>query len=259
MFAGQAEITGYLPEVYSIRELQEAQLNELVSTIRSEAEQFAQTQSDKVRVQVLLEAIGNADKTGELLTNENISDSRARMVAGYLEGRLPTENLTVKISHHSRGDEQNARKVVVTWKFQAIPPASPSTLKQGEERSAIAALLVALVAGLLSLALVVLVFFIKRKATTNTGKINTVKPEEKTEVLPAIGQNKVRYGVKVKIRSDGSYILPFRYDKDPSRFISKSARNHAKKEVVQCIRDSNRLEEINRLIKEGTITTIGPA
>jgi hypothetical protein len=246
----EIKVTGYAIGEFAVKGNVERQLERvsaLISSLRPPGSQIE------------FSIIGCADQAGTSARNDQLGRSRAEEVKAFLSVKFPDAR-TVAMT---KGDEMDARAVVVKWKFvsaHASPaqstPKTSTWLWQAVLSGGSVMLLIVVVVGF-----VLVVFFgSKKKASRETAEV----PEPPTIPALAVAEtsemrlvqveiNGERYSVPV-VRKDGVWHTPFQTQIDPTKAIFRKEFRDAANAVKSCVKNQPYYASvIEKLIAEGTI------
>ena len=256
IFANQIEITDYPIGGYSIKELQKAQLDKLASSILLKLDNLKKQIGSDHKIEISIEIVGYADKTGKLSENDRIGEDRARLVKEYLAARISD----AKFSTYSRGDEQNARKVSVVWKFStvALPAQGRIVIQKEKISSALNWLLIGVIALGLMILLVLTLLHLKTKKLPGEIPAKTAFPTRPDRVeFISIELDKRCFKIPVTVKTTDKeefWITPFPTKQNNSRFLSKRNKHDVKTQLRQCLKDLSYRQIVTDLLKQEIIT-----
>lgn len=231
--AGEVEIVGFGPGEFAIKgnletETKEKIINQIASEITSQ----------KSILDITI--VGYADNTGLSSENDELGRKRAEQMKLILMQKFPT----AKIIALTKGDSENARKVVVSWK---INPLIEVYKKEKPNQ------IIVILGGFLVLLLVIFILYFIKKRSRKQDLTN-----ENIEWV-SIKNGGETFRIPIEKIEDGDTILfqlPFTSYYDPNVKIQWRKRSDAVKSLKGCIKNKNYAKQLTELIEKGTIKVI---
>lgn len=239
-------ITGYQPGEFAVKNGIEQQLN--TNVVKRIGSAMARATSEDLRIFVT----GHADKTGSGAENDRIALARAEQVKEFLSEQFPKATIT----DLTKGDEANARMVMISWKITAAQPASP----QKKSNLGMIIMLVAIT----GIVIVIIIALIARPKATQP--MQSVPPPQAVEAIPAAAKPATSeivsvekdgniYDVPIKLKN-GMWHTPFPTQTDATKIVFRKDRRDAVKAVKACMSNPFYKITIKQLIANGTIKMV---
>jgi hypothetical protein len=234
-------ITGYQPGEFAVKNGIEQQLDaNVVSPIASVT---ARANGEDLRIFVT----GYADKTGSGAENDRIALARAEQVKEFLLEQFPKATIT----DLTKGDEANARMVMISWKITA---ASPTPLQKKSNSKMIVLVVI------IGFAIFIIIVGIARPKATQPMQFT---PPPQVEAIPAAAKPATSeivpvekdgniYDVPIELKN-GIWRTPFPTQADATKIVFRKDRRDAVKAVKACIANPFYAPTIKQLIANGTI------
>lgn len=205
--------------------------------IEKQAKMMVESWHTKKPIRIIIQ--GFADKSGRTAENDNIARNRAREMEAFIYERIDANKITAR----SKGDSENARKVVVTVEFaaasasaSAAQPVTPAMASYLTEAAKI--FLISVIVAFAVVTPIVIWFWLKRrnkKSVATEAPIadgSKVDPYPKTTLsyMPVkITIKEVEYDFFPEVTADGRF-KTF-YEIKPGRFMFVGTEKELKKSL----------------------------
>jgi hypothetical protein len=242
--AQEVKITGYQPGEFAVKNGIEQQLN--VNVAKRIGSAMARATDEDLRIFVT----GYADKTGSGAENDRIALARAEQVKEFLLEQFPKATIT----DLTKGDEANARMVMISWKITPVQSA-PQQKKSNS-------VMIAMVA-VIGISIIIIIAVVARSKATQP--VQLVPPPQVVEVIPVATEPEINWvrtensdgthDVRVEFK-DGMWHTLFPTQKDPTQFIFRKNLRDVVKAVKACMANPFYASTIKQSIANGTIKVV---
>jgi hypothetical protein len=246
--AQEVKITGYQPGEFAVKNGIEQQLN--ANVVKRIDSAMARTTGEDLRIFVT----GHADKTGSGAENDRIALARAEQVKEFLSEQFPKATIT----DLTKGDEANARMVMISWKI------TPATSAPQQKKSNTGTIMLATVVGIV--VVIVIIAVAARPKATQPAQLTP--PPQITEAIPAATKPATSESEIVSVEKDGNiydipielkngmWHTPFPTQADPTKVVFRKDRRDAVKAVKACMSNPFYAPAIEQSIANGTIKVV---
>jgi len=246
--AEEVEICGFGAGEFAIKGAVERLTNELVIAPIENALKDAKNISLEITI------IGYADSTGSASLNDEVALKRADQMKFVLNSKFPE----AKIVAITKGDEENFRKVRVSWKIVNVVPEEDELHQQdmAQKRNYDGKLVIVLIAMILIIAMMLIYvfspFFLKSVHSIKDMKTSTEQIKVKVNGM------EFKFPLKTEWMPDEDklFVLPFKSVSNPKKNICYKKRLDAIKSAKGCFKNQQYADQLEDLIEKGTIKII---